>query len=154
MANTTDHRDRRTALQTAALAVGVVFIIVGVAGFIPGITRDAPGDFMGENSPASLLHVFQTGILHDLVHLLFGVAGVVMARKWDTAKTYLIGGGAVYLLLWLIGMFSAMDWLPADVTDHWLHFVLGLGMIALGFVLSRSLRIDDDRRDREVRAAA
>jgi hypothetical protein len=34
-------------------------------------------------------------------------------------------------------MFSAMDWLPADVTDHWLHFVLGLGMIGLGVVLSR-----------------
>ena len=151
MANTTDHRDRRSTLQTAALAVGVVFLIVGVAGFIPGITRDAPGDFMGENSPASLLHVFQTGILHDLVHLLFGIAGVVMSRKWDTAKTYLIGGGAVYLLLWLIGMFSAMDWLPADVSDHWLHFVLGLGMGALGFVLSRNLRIDDDRR--EVRPA-
>ena len=151
MANTTDHRDRRSTLQTAALAVGVVFLIVGVAGFIPGITRDAPGDFMGENSPASLLHVFQTGILHDLVHLLFGIAGVVMSRKWDTAKTYLIGGGAVYLLLWLIGMFSAMDWLPADVSDHWLHFVLGLGMVALGFVLSRNLRIDDDRR--EVRPA-
>jgi hypothetical protein len=128
---------RRTALQTAALAVGIVFGIVGIAGFIPGITENAPGDFMGENSPASLLHVFQTGILHNLVHLAFGVAGVVLSRTWDGAKTYLVGGGSVYLLLWVIGMFSAMDWLPADVTDHWLHFALGAGMLALGFVLSR-----------------
>lgn len=152
MALHTHHR-RRSPLQTAALAVGVAFVVVGIAGFIPGITRDAPGDFAGENSPASLLHVFQTGILHNLVHLLLGIAGIVLARTWDGARNYLIGGGAVYLLLWLVGMFSAMDWLPADVSDHWLHFVLGLTMVALGFVLSRRLRIDD-RDDRTVRAAA
>lgn len=140
-------------MQKAARLVGIVFLIVGIAGFIPGITRDAPGDFMGENSPASLLHVFQTGILHDLVHLAFGVAGILLARRYDTAKQFLIGGGAIYLLLWLIGMFSAMDWLPADVTDHWLHFVLGLGMVGLGWALTRRLGIDDDR-DREVRATA
>jgi hypothetical protein len=129
--------ERRTALQKAALIVGVVFVITGIAGFIPGITENAPGDFMGENSPASLLHVFQTGILHDLVHLVFGVAGIVLSRTWDGARNYLIAGGVVYLVLWLVGMLSAMDWLPADVTDHWLHFVLGLGMIGLGFVLAR-----------------
>jgi hypothetical protein len=132
------HREHhRAPVQTASLVVGVVFLITGIAGFIPGITRDAPGDFAGENSPASLLHVFQTGILHDLVHLAFGVLGILMARRYDTAKQFLIGGGAVYLLLWLIGMFSAMDWLPADVSDHWLHFVLGLGMVALGWALTR-----------------
>jgi hypothetical protein len=137
-------------LQKAALVVGIVFVIVGIAGFIPGITENAPGDFMGENSPGSLLHVFQTGILHNLVHLLFGVAGIVLSRTWSGARNFLIGGGAVYLLLWLIGMFSAMDWLPADVTDHWLHFGLGLGMLVLGFALSRTApRIDDDRRVRQ-----
>ena len=129
--------ERRTPLQTAALAVGVVFALVGILGFIPGITENAPGDFMGENSPGSLFHVFQTGILHNLVHLVFGGAGIALSRTWDGSRSYLIGGGIVYLLLWLVGMFSAMDWLPADVSDHWLHFVLGLGMVGLGFVLSR-----------------
>jgi hypothetical protein len=152
LASRTTTGPRRTALQTAALGVSVVFVIVGIAGFIPGITESAPGDFMGENSPGSLLHVFQTSILHNLVHLAFGIVGFVLARTWDGAKRYLIGGGIVYLVLWLVGMFSAMDWLPADVTDHWLHFVLGLGMLALGFLLSRRLGVDgpDDRR---VRAA-
>jgi hypothetical protein len=135
--STTTAARGRTPVQTAALLVGIAFVIVGIAGFIPGITRDAPGDFAGENSPASLLHVFQTGILHDLVHLLFGIVGIALSRAADTARTFLIGGGAVYLVLWLIGMFSAMDWLPADVSDHWLHFVLGLAMVALGVVLGR-----------------
>jgi len=134
---TRTERARRTPLQTAALAVGVVFVLVGIIGFIPGITENAPGDFMGENSPASIFHVFQTGILHNLVHLLFGVAGIALSRTWDGSRSYLLVGGLVYLVLWLVGMFSAMDWLPADVSDHWLHFVLGLGMIAVGYVLSR-----------------
>jgi hypothetical protein len=129
--------ERRTALQRAARIVGIVFLLVGILGFIPGITTDAPGDFAGENSPASLFGVFQTGILHNLVHLAFGVAGIVMSRTWDASRVFLLGGGAVYLALWLVGMFSAMDWLPADVTDHWLHFGLGAGMVALGLVLGR-----------------
>jgi hypothetical protein len=144
--------NRRSTLQRVAFAFGVVFVIVGIAGFIPGITRDAPGDFAGENSPASLLHVFQTGILHDLVHLLFGIVGIALARSWSGAKNFLIGGGIVYLVLWLVGMFSAMDWLPADVSDHWLHFVLGVTMVALGWLLSRRLGIG--AREEERAAAA
>lgn len=152
MALSTTTAPRRSALQTAALVVSALFVILGIAGFIPGITQNAPGDFMGENSPGSIFDAFQTSILHNLVHLLFGVVGIVLARTWDGARKFLIGGGLVYLVLWLIGMFSAMDWLPADVTDHWLHFVLGLVMLALGVLLSR--RSDIGRDDRQVRAVS
>ena len=152
MALSTTTAPRRSALQTAALVVSALFVILGIAGFIPGITQNAPGDFMGENSPGSIFDAFQTSILHNLVHLLFGVVGIVLARTWDGARKFLIGGGLVYLVLWLIGMLSAMDWLPADVTDHWLHFVLGLVMLALGLVLSRGS--DFGRDDRQVRAVS
>jgi len=124
-----------STLQKAARLVAIVFLIVGVAGFIPGITRDAPGDFMGENSPGSLLHVFQTSILHNLVHLAFGVIGLALSRTWEGSRNFLIGGGIVYLALFVIGLLSAMDWLPADDTDDWLHLVLGAGMLALGLAL-------------------
>jgi hypothetical protein len=152
LALSTTTAPRRSALQTAALVVSALFVILGIAGFIPGITQNAPGDFMGENSPGSIFDAFQTSILHNLVHLLFGVVGIVLARTWDGARKFLIGGGLVYLVLWLIGMLSAMDWLPADVTDHWLHFVLGVVMLALGLLLSR--RSDFRRDDRQVRAVS
>jgi hypothetical protein len=152
LALSTTTAPRRSALQTAALVVSALFVILGIAGFIPGITQNAPGDFMGENSPGSIFDAFQTSILHNLVHLLFGVVGIVLARTWDGARKFLIGGGLVYLVLWLIGMLSAMDWLPADVTDHWLHFVLGLVMLALGLLLSRGR--DFGRDDRQVRAVS
>jgi hypothetical protein len=131
------YEDDRPALRTAALVVGIVFLLTGIAGFIPGITENAPGDFAGENSEGSLLGVFQTGVLHNLVHGLFGVLGIVMSRKWQTARTFLVGGGLVYLGLFAVGLLGQMDWLPADDTDDWLHLALGAGMLVLGLVLGR-----------------
>jgi len=139
-----------SALQKAARVVAIVFLVVGVAGFIPGITDDAPGDFMGENSPGSLLHVFQTSILHNLVHLVFGIAGLALSRTWEGSRNFLIGGGAIYLVLFLIGLIGSMDWLPADNTDDWLHLALGGGMVALGL----ALRGRQPSRDRYVGAEA
>jgi MYXO-CTERM domain-containing protein len=132
--------DDRPELRQAARLVGIVFLIVGIAGFIPGITEDAPGSFAGENSEGSLLGVFQTSVLHNLVHLLFGVAGLVLSRTADQARTFLVGGGIVYLLLFGLGIAGVMDWLPADDTDDWLHLGLGVGMLALGLLLGRRRR--------------
>lgn len=127
----------RTTLQTVALLVGVVFLLVGIVGFIPGITTDAPGKFTGEDSDAELLGIFRVSILHNIVHLLFGIAGIALARTWDGARAFLIGGGVIYLGLWLLGLIGALDWLPANDADHWLHFVLGVGMVGAGYLLSR-----------------
>ncbi len=124
------------------LAVGAVFLLVGVLGFIPGITTDYDTmEFAGHESGAELLGIFNVSILHNIVHLLFGVAGVVMARQARTAQWYLIGGGVIYLVLWLYGLFVSADddanFVPMNTADDWLHFVLGVTMIAVGFVLSR-----------------
>jgi len=128
----------RTPLQSTAALVGVVFLLVGILGFIPGITTHY-GDmsFAGHSSGAKLLGIFQVSILHNIVHLLFGIVGIALAKTWDGARNFLIGGGVVYLLLWLLGIVGAGDWIPANTADNWLHFVLGLGMVAAGYVLSR-----------------
>ena len=141
MTTTATTRTESSAIQKAARLVGIVFILVGILGFIPGITDDAPGDFAGEDSPGSLLGVFQTSILHNLVHLLFGVAGLLLSRTWEGSRNFLIGGGAVYLLLFLAGMAGVMDWLPADDTDDWLHLALAVTMLGLGVAL-RGRRAD------------
>jgi hypothetical protein len=129
----------RTTLQTVALLVGIVFLIVGILGFIPGITTDAPGKFSGEDSDGELLGLFRVSILHNIVHLLFGIAGIALARTWDGARTFLIGGGIIYAALWLLGLIGALNWLPADDADHWLHLALGVAMIGSGYVLSRDV---------------
>jgi Domain of unknown function (DUF4383) len=64
----------RTPVQSVAALVGVVFVLVGVIGFIPGITTQYHDlSFAGHDSGAKLLGIFQVSILHNLVHLLFGL---------------------------------------------------------------------------------
>jgi hypothetical protein len=128
----------RTPIQSIAALVGAVFLLVGILGFIPGITTHY-GDmsFAGHGSGAKLLGIFQVSILHNIVHLLFGVVGLAMAKSVDGARTFLIGGGVIYLVLWLLGIVGGGDWIPVNTADNWLHFVLGAGMIGLGFVTGR-----------------
>jgi hypothetical protein len=128
--------DRRTLAQTLALAFGAVFLLVGILGFIPGITEDAPGSFAGEDSEGSIFGVFQTSVLHNLAHLLFGV-GILAARKHSTALTYLLVSGIAYAGLFLLGILGVMDWLPADDTDDWLHLVLAVVLLGAWFVAKR-----------------
>jgi hypothetical protein len=128
----------RTQAQTLAMLVAVTFVLVGVLGFIPGITTHY-GDlsFAGGDSGAKLLGIFQVSILHNLVHLLFGVVGWYLAKTWSGARTYLLGGGVVYLALWILGIINGADWIPANSADNWLHLVLGVGLLGLGFVSTR-----------------
>ena len=139
---TTHTRTTRTPVRQAALAVGVVFLLVGVLGFVPGVTTDYDTmEFASHDSGAELLGIFQVSVLHNLVHLAFGAAGVVMSRTVSGAATFLLAGGAVYLVLWLYGLLvghdSSANFVPLNTADDWLHFVLGIGMIALGMLLTR-----------------
>ena len=118
--------------------MGGAFLLVGVLGFVPGITAHyGELSFAGHGSGAKLLGIFQVSILHNLVHLLFGIAGIALARTADGARNFLIGGGTIYLVLWLIGAVGAGGWIPSNSADNWLHLVLGVGMITFGVVASR-----------------
>ena len=111
----------RQPVQYAALAFGVVFLLVGIAGFIPGITTAYDTmQFAGHESEAMLLGLFQVSILHNIVHLLFGV------------------GGVIYLALWIYGLVtdheSSANFVPLNTADNWLHLVLGVAMVGLSFL--------------------
>jgi len=132
---------RRPVVRTAALAVGAVFLLVGVLGFVPGIVTDYDElEVAGHESRAQLLGVFQVSVLHNAVHLLFGVAGLLLARTVAGARGFLLGGGAVYAVLWLYGLAvdhgSDANFVPLDDADNWLHLALAAGMVTLGGFLS------------------
>ena len=134
-------RDRST-VQSAALLAGTLFLAVGILGFVPGITTHY-GDlsFAGHDSGAKLFGIFQTSILHNVVHLLFGLIGIAMARSWEGARTFLIAGGTIYLVLFVYGLLahgsSGWNFIPVNSADNVLHAALGVVMIALGLVLGR-----------------
>ena len=129
-------------VQAASVLVGATFLLVGVLGFVPGITTGTDElHAAGHESHAELLGIFQVSVLHNVVHLLFGAAGIALARTASGARAFLIGGGAVYLVLWLYGLVvdksSQANFVPLNTADDWLHFVLGVGMLALGVLLGR-----------------
>jgi 4-hydroxybenzoate polyprenyltransferase len=134
--------DGRSPVRRAASTVAVVFLVIGVLGFVPGITSSfADLRFAGHQSGAKLFGAFQVSVLHNAVHLLFGVAGLALARTVSGARTFLVGGGAIYLVLWLYGLVvdqqTGANVIPVNNADNWLHLLLGIGMIALGLLTTR-----------------
>ena len=131
----------RTDVQKAAALFGIIFLLVGILGFIPGITSDYDRLTTFDDEGAKLLGIFGTNIIENIAHLAFGVAGLLLARSWSGAKNYFIWGGAIYLALWLYGMLidenSSANFMGLNEAAHWLHLVLGVAMIAAGFLLSR-----------------
>jgi uncharacterized protein DUF4383 len=95
---------------------------------------------MGHHSGAKLFGVFAVSGLHNVVHLAFGIAGLLMARTYAAARAYLLLGGLVYLALWVYGMLidhnSAANFVPVNGADNWLHLGLGAGMVLLGVTLA------------------
>jgi len=132
----------RPPVSVTALVVGVAFLLVGILGFVPGITTDY-GDMAGagHHSMAMLFGVFQVSVLHNVLHLAFGVLGVLMSRNTAAARMFLLVGGVVYLALWIYGLVtsetSSANFVPLNTADNWLHLVLGIGMVLLGLVMPR-----------------
>ena len=134
-------RVRLVAVQGAAIAVAAVFLVLGIAGFTPGLTADLDGlpwhGHHADGRTATVFGVFAVSVAHNLLHLGSGMAGLLLARTFGGARAYLIGGGLVYLGLWLYGLLDAAvrESLPLNASDDWLHFGVGLVMLILGLTL-------------------
>jgi uncharacterized protein DUF4383 len=131
----------RTLAQNVALLFGVVFLVVGILGFIPGITTNYDDmSFAGSDSHAELLGIFQVSVLHNIAHLLFGV-GILMARTHQGARTYLLGGALIYSVLFIYGLFVSGDddanFIPMNSADDVLHLLLAIAFIGAYFVTGR-----------------
>ena len=131
----------RTDVQRAAFVFGIVLLAVGILGFIPGITSDYDRLTTFDDVGAKLLGIFGVSILENIVHLLYGVAGLAAAASWAASKNYFIWGGVIYLVVWLYGLLidldSSANFLGVNTAANWLHFLLGVVMIGAGFLLSR-----------------
>jgi cyanate permease len=118
----------RTLNQTLALAFGAVYAVVGVIGFF--VSSSVP--FAGERG-ASLLG-FDVNGLHNIVHLLIGLALVAASRTHAAAKSTNLTIGAVYLLLAVLGPFinnTALDIVGLNGPDHVLHALSGLLLVGV-----------------------
>lgn len=134
---------KKSPIRLAAVAISAAFLLVGLLGFIPLFVADFEQfKLLGAESEAFLLGLFQVSAVHNLVHLAFGVAGIVLSRTAATARSFLIVGGALYAAVWLYGLFvdfySPTNFLPVNVADNALHFLLSVVMLAAGLLLTRT----------------
>ncbi len=126
----------RSINSTIAAVFGIVYTLVGLAGFFVSETfaGTQDNDLLG----------FQVNHLHNIVHLLIGLALLAASRRHDTARSANLAIGATYLLLGVLGPVingSALDIIALNGADNVLHLLIALAGIAAGLA-SR----DDDRR--------
>jgi hypothetical protein len=134
-------RPKVMAVQGAAVLIAAAFLVIGVLGFIPVATTHLDQlQWTGHQTGAKLFGIFAVSGLHNIVHLASGVIGFIFARTYAASRAYLLGGGLAYCALWLYGLFmnqgSALNIMPLDNADNWLHFGLGVGMLLLGVTLA------------------
>lgn len=136
----------RADVQNVGMGVGLLLVVVGILGFIPGITtRYGELMFLGPDSHALFLNLFQVSMLLNLVQLAIGVTGWSMSRSEHGARNFLMGAGVLYILLAIfglsVGVESTANFLALNTPDNWAHLVLGILMIAAGWLFAeRSTR--------------
>lgn len=120
-----------TTVQRVAQVFGWVFILVALLGFFAS-RGSMEADI--ELAPR-LLGIFPVNLLHNLVHLAFGIWGVMAARAWASAKTYCQVAGVTYLALTVLAFFipTTFGLIPIGGNDIWLHAILGLVLAYFGF---------------------
>lgn len=116
--------------RTFALVVGIVFLVVGVLGFIPGLTTEG-GEY--------LFGIFAVDAMHNLIHLLVGILGLA-AFYWNRARLYCQVLGVVYLAVGILGFIPALVFgekllgiFAVNLADNLLHLVVGGAAAYLGF---------------------
>jgi cyanate permease len=128
----------RTLNQTLALAFGAVYALVGLLGF--AVSGDV--DFAGKDG-ASLLG-FDVNGLHNIVHLLIGVALLAASRTHAVAKSANLTIGAVYVLLAVLGPFindTAADIIGLNGADHVLHLLSGVLLVGVAVAADKNARV-------------
>ncbi len=125
----------RTLPQTLALAFGAIYLLVGIVGFfITGFDN-----FFGHTDET--LIIFDINPAHNVVHILIGVAGLLLARTLQGARTYgwllAVGYGAAFLYgLFAVG--ADWDFLNLNWADNILHIATAIVGVVIAQMPARS----------------
>ncbi len=127
------------SIRTFALAFGIVFLLAGLSGFVPGLSPGHTHPDMVVTSGSRLaVGLFPVNVLHDLVHLAFGVWGLLAARSAFGALAYARSVAIVYALLTVLGLIPLTDTtfglVPLYGNDIWLHAGLAIVAAYFGFI--------------------
>ncbi len=125
--------------RTFALIFGVAFLIIGIGGFIPGLStplHEGHPEVMGNGVQA--LGLFPANEMHNIVHILFGIWGLAASRSLGQSVNYARGVAIIYAVLMVAGLIPNLNTMfglvPLYGNDVWLHAVLALVAAYFGWV--------------------
>ncbi|HEY7993108.1 MAG: DUF4383 domain-containing protein [Candidatus Eremiobacterales bacterium] len=120
--------------KTIGMVFGWIYLIVGIAGFVPALG----GSF--SMTDGLLLGVAHVNVLHNIVHLVVGIAGVTMSRTDEGAGTFCKTFGVILLLIGVIGFITPdlFGILPIGGGDVWIHLITGAILAVAGFAAAPS----------------
>ena len=124
-------------VKRVALIFGLLFIVVDVFGLLV-----SGGMQMGSgNTPAMLFGLFPVNLLHNLVHLAFGLWGVLAARSYNSAVAFCKLGGFADLCLAVLGLVvpTFFGLIPIGGNDVFLHTVIGVFLVWVGFTAKQGV---------------
>jgi hypothetical protein len=126
----------RSTVQAAALIFGLIYLLAGLLGFLPVL-----GGSSGLTNRA-LFGIFEVNLLHNLVHIVIGIAGLAAASSTANSRTFGQVVGVILVLLGVIGLFNAnpLGLLYIGQADIALHLVKGGILAYFGFVAPVSTR--------------
>src|SRR3954467_11643604 len=119
-----------TTIQKLSAVFGVVFILVAIVGFIApngGMSMQPSDSAMA----AKALGMFPVNLLHNIVHLLFGIWGLAAGRSWSGSKSFFVWGGGIYAVLTVLAFVSPSGFglVPLAGADIGLHCLLAIVML-------------------------
>jgi hypothetical protein len=125
--------DERSPAQVFALVIGLTLVVAGIAGFFYNASFST-GDDLPRDAVIGILDV---NGWHNLVHIVSGVIGLLLAGSYDGARLFALAGGAVYLVVAIVG-FMAGDGgeiaglVPVNTKDNVLHLLIAIAGLGAG----------------------
>ena len=116
-------------LKTAAIAFGIVFLTIGILGFVP------------EAAPDNMLFgVFHVNFAHSAIHLLSGAAALLCGFGTTySSRMYFRVFGIIYAAVAILGLVQGngllLGMISNNMADVWLHFVIAVTSLVLGFAV-------------------
>ena len=124
-------------VQRFAQVLGAVYLLVGLAGFIPPLLIGGLSGVMGPFE-GLLLGIFAVNWFHSVAHLAIGASGLALYKSFAGSKAYALALGIAYTALFVLGIvFGSVGTLggllPLNAPDDVLHLLTALAALGIYF---------------------